>query len=64
VAIRLAAPSEVPALAGVLARAFAADPMVLWPLVSGDDTADPATFGRRHRVRRRGWIHVAGEGPG
>jgi uncharacterized protein YhfF/GNAT superfamily N-acetyltransferase len=37
VAVRLVGPGEVPPLAGVLARAFARDPMVTWPLVTGDD---------------------------
>jgi uncharacterized protein YhfF/GNAT superfamily N-acetyltransferase len=37
VAVRPVEPAEVPALAGVLARAFARDPMVTWPLVTGDD---------------------------
>ena len=32
-----AAPAGIPELAGVLARAFAADPMVVWPLVSDED---------------------------
>jgi uncharacterized protein YhfF/ribosomal protein S18 acetylase RimI-like enzyme len=35
--VRPARPTEVPALAGVLARAFAADPMVVWPMVSAED---------------------------
>ena len=37
VPVRPAASSEVPVLAGVLARAFAADPMVRWPMVTDDE---------------------------
>ena len=37
VAVRPVVPADVPALAGVLARAFARDPMVTWPLVTADD---------------------------
>lgn len=37
VEVRRVDPVEVPALAGVLARAFAGDPMMTWPLISGDD---------------------------
>ena len=36
-AVRPVGPAAVPPLAGVLARAFARDPMVTWPLVTGDD---------------------------
>ena len=35
--IRRVGPAEVPALAGVLARALGADPMVTWPMVTDDD---------------------------
>jgi len=67
VTVRSADPSEIPVLAGVLAHAFAADPMVVWPLVSGDDLP--------HRIRAgfeivdtafagEGWIYTAGEGLG
>ncbi len=37
VAVRKVGPAEVPALAGVLARAFARDSMTTWPLVTSDD---------------------------
>jgi uncharacterized protein YhfF/GNAT superfamily N-acetyltransferase len=67
VPVRPAASSEIPALAGVLARAFAADPMVRWPMVSGDELSA--------RIRTmfeivdtpfagEGWIYTAGEGLG
>ena len=67
VTVRLAGPSEVPVLAGVLARAFAADPMVAWPMVSDEDLEG--------RIRamfevvdtpyaEEGWIYSAGEGLG
>jgi uncharacterized protein YhfF/GNAT superfamily N-acetyltransferase len=36
VVVRLVGAAAVPPLAGVLARAFARDPMVTWPLVTGD----------------------------
>jgi uncharacterized protein YhfF/GNAT superfamily N-acetyltransferase len=62
-----AAPSEVPALAGVLARAFASDPMTLWPLVTTDEL--PARIRAMFEIvdipyAGEGWIHVAGEGLG
>jgi GNAT superfamily N-acetyltransferase len=67
VSVRPAAVSEIPALAGVLARAFVADPMVTWPMVSDDDLAA--------RIRTmfeivdtpfagEGWMHAAGDGLG
>jgi uncharacterized protein YhfF/GNAT superfamily N-acetyltransferase len=67
VAVRPAAPSGIPALAGVLARAFAADPMVRWPMVTADDLTP--------RIRAmfeivdtafaaEGWMHAAGDGLG
>jgi ribosomal protein S18 acetylase RimI-like enzyme len=37
VRIRPATPADIPALAAVLARAFARDPMVAWPMVSEGD---------------------------
>jgi uncharacterized protein YhfF/GNAT superfamily N-acetyltransferase len=67
VPVRPAASCEIPALAGVLARAFAADPMVRWPMVSGSELSA--------RIRTmfeivdtpfagEGWIYTAGEGLG
>jgi GNAT superfamily N-acetyltransferase len=67
VPVRPAALSEIPVLAGVLARAFAADPMVCWPMVTDDELprrirttfeiVDTAYAGE-------GWIYTAGEGLG
>jgi uncharacterized protein YhfF/GNAT superfamily N-acetyltransferase len=67
VPVRPAASSEVPGLAGVLARAFAADPMVRWPMVSDDDL--PARIRTMFEIvdapyAGEGWIHVAGDGVG
>lgn len=67
VPVRLAGSSEIPVLAGVLARAFAHDPMVRWPMVSDD--------GLPTRIRTmfeivdtsladEGWMYTAGEGLG
>jgi GNAT superfamily N-acetyltransferase len=58
-AIRRATPEEIPEVADLLARSFASDPMLVWPLAAGDDAGD--------RIRRmfawldapladRGWI--------
>ena len=65
--IRLAAPSEIPVLAGVLARAFAADPMTRWPLAPADDL--PARMRAMFEIvdapfAAEGWVHVAAEGLG
>jgi GNAT superfamily N-acetyltransferase len=65
--IRLAAPAEIPVLAGVLGRAFATDPMTLWPLVTADDL--PARIRAVFEIvdtpfAAEGWIHVAAEGLG
>jgi GNAT superfamily N-acetyltransferase len=67
VPVRPAAPSEIPQLAGVLARAFAADPMVRWPMVSDDDL--PARIRTMFEIvdtgfAGEGWIYTAGEGLG
>jgi GNAT superfamily N-acetyltransferase len=67
VAIRLAMPAEVPALAGVLGRAFAADPMTCWPLVSDEDL--PARIRAVFEIvdtpyAAEGWIHVTVDGLG
>jgi GNAT superfamily N-acetyltransferase len=62
-----AAPAQIPELAGVLARAFIADPMVVWPMVSDEDL--------EVRIRRSfelvdtlyaaaGWIYRAAGGLG
>ncbi len=63
VPVRLAAASEIPVLAGVLARAFAADPMVTWPLASDDDL--PARVRAMFEIvdtpyAGEGWIYAAG----
>jgi GNAT superfamily N-acetyltransferase len=64
VPVRPAVPAEVPALAGVLARAFAADPMVRWPMIADDELP------RRIRMMfeivdtayaGEGWLYVAGD---
>ena len=65
--IRLATPSEIPVLAGVLARAFAADPMTRWPLAPADDL--PARMRAMFEIvdapfAAEGWVHVAAEGLG
>ena len=67
VPVRLAAPSEIPVLAGVLARAFALDPMVRWPMVSGD--ALPTRIRTMFEIvdtslAGEGWMYTAGEGLG
>lgn len=62
-----AAPDEIPALAAVLGRAFVHDPMVVWPMVTGDDL--------EARIRDlfalvdglyvgQGWIHRTADGSG
>jgi GNAT superfamily N-acetyltransferase len=67
VSIRPASPSDIPALAGVLARAFAADPMTLWPLATADDV--PARIRAMFEIvdtpfAAEGWMYAAGEGLG
>jgi uncharacterized protein YhfF/GNAT superfamily N-acetyltransferase len=62
VTVRPAAPAEIPVLAGVLARAFAADPMTTWPLVTDDDL--PARIRSVFEIvdtayAAEGWIHAA-----
>jgi uncharacterized protein YhfF/GNAT superfamily N-acetyltransferase len=66
-AVRPVAPLEVPALAGVLGRAFATDPMVVWPLVTADDI--PARVRAAFEAvdtpfAREGWMLEAGDGLG
>ena len=67
VQVRPASVTEVPALAGVLARAFALDPMVVWPMVTDGDLVP--------RIRTmfevvdsafapEGWMFAAGDGLG
>jgi uncharacterized protein YhfF/GNAT superfamily N-acetyltransferase len=67
VAVRPAAVPEIPVLAGVLARAFAADPMVRWPMVSDDEL--PARIRTMFEIvdtpfAAEGWIYTADEGLG
>jgi GNAT superfamily N-acetyltransferase len=67
VSVRPAAASEIPVLAGVLARAFAADPMVRWPMVSDEDL--PARIRVMFEIvdtpfAGEGWMHAAGDGLG
>jgi GNAT superfamily N-acetyltransferase len=64
VPVRPAVPTEVPPLAGVLARAFAADPMVRWSMASGDDL--PARIRTMFEIvdtayAGEGWLYVAGD---
>jgi GNAT superfamily N-acetyltransferase len=65
--VRPASPDEVPALAGVLARAFAADPMITWPFGPVDDL--PARIRAMFEIvdtayAAEGWIRVAAGGLG
>ena len=67
VAVRPVGPAEVPALAGVLARAFARDPMVTWPLVAADDL--PARIRATFEAvdtpfAAEGWMFEAADGLG
>jgi len=67
VVIRRVAPAEVPALAAVLARAFAADPMLVWPMVTTDDL--PARIRAMFEAidtpfAREGWMVEAADGLG
>jgi uncharacterized protein YhfF/GNAT superfamily N-acetyltransferase len=67
VAVRPVGPAEVPPLAGVLARAFARDPMVTWPLVTGDDLPSRirATFEAVDTpFAAEGWMLEAADGLG
>ena len=62
-----AAPAEISALAGVLAWAFAADPMVVWPMVTDDNLE--VRIGRSFELvdalyAAEGWIHRAEDGLG
>ena len=67
ISIRPAKPAEIPALAGVLARAFLRDPMFAWSLGAGADLEDRI---RRHLgfvdtlFAREGWMHRTGDGVG
>ena len=66
-AVRPASVADVPALSGVLARAFARDPMVVWPIGPGSDLEERI---RRHfelvdeRFAAAGWMYGAGGGLG
>ena len=65
--VRRATAADIPALAGVLARAFRRDPMVVWPFVTGEDLE---TRIRTHfeqldgRLAAQGWMHTAAGGDG
>ena len=66
-AVRPATRADVPALAGVLARAFARDPMVVWSIGSGSDLEGRI---RRHfelvdePFAAAGWMYGTGDGLG
>ena len=65
--IHPAAPADIPALAEVLARAFAADPMVVWPMVTDDELE--ARIQRSFELvdtlyAAEGWIYRAEDGLG
>ncbi|HYO42974.1 MAG TPA: GNAT family N-acetyltransferase [Candidatus Limnocylindrales bacterium] len=67
VEVHRVAPAEVPPLAAVLARAFAGDQMMTWPLVTGDDL--PARIRAVFEITdtpfaREGWMWAAGDGLG
>ncbi len=67
VAIRQVSPAEVPPLVAVLARAFAGDPMVTWPLITDDDL--PARIRAMFEAvdtafAREGWMLEAADGLG
>jgi GNAT superfamily N-acetyltransferase len=67
VSVRQSALRDIPALAGVLARAFRHDPMVVWPFVTRGDLEARI---RRHfgdldgMFVREGWIHQSRDGAG
>jgi GNAT superfamily N-acetyltransferase len=71
-AVRPAAPAEVPALAGVLARALAADPIVCWPFAFESGERPESRLARVQAMfeiidrpfASEGWIHVAADGLG
>ncbi len=67
VQVRSASVAEVPALAGVLARAFARDPMVVWPMVTDEDLV-PRIRAEFEVVdsafTAEGWMFQAGDGLG
>jgi GNAT superfamily N-acetyltransferase len=65
--VRLVEPAEVARLAGVLARAFARDPMVTWPLVTGDDLQARIRAGFEAvdtPFAAEGWMFEAADGLG
>ena len=62
-----ASPADVPALAGMLARAFVRDPMVTWPMVTDADlVARVRTMFEAvdSAFAAEGWMHRAGDGLG
>ena len=64
--ITRAALDRVPELAALLGRAFADDPMFLWPLGSDVGTEQIEGFFRNfnERLAERGWLWEAGDGIG
>lgn len=67
VSIRRSVPGDIPSLAGVLARAFRNDPMVVWPFVTGDDLDARIRdhFGHVDGLfAHEGWIHQSADGAG
>jgi uncharacterized protein YhfF/GNAT superfamily N-acetyltransferase len=67
VAIRRVTPAAVPPLAGVLARAFALDPIVAWPMVTKDEL--PARIRAMFEAvdtpfAREGWMFETADGLG
>ena len=65
--VRRVAPDDVPPLAGVLARAFAGDPMMTWPLITVDDlpARARAVFELTDTAfAREGWMWSAADGLG
>ncbi len=67
VEIRPASVADVASLAGVLARAFARDPMVVWPMVTDEDLV-PRIRAMFEEVDRtfaaEGWMYQAADGLG
>jgi GNAT superfamily N-acetyltransferase len=67
VEVHTVGPEAVPALAGVLARAFARDPMTTWPMVTDEDL--PGRIRSMFEIvdtdfAREGWMLSAGDGLG
>jgi GNAT superfamily N-acetyltransferase len=57
---------RVPALAGILGRAFATDPIVVWPMAPGADHSDVSRFFALYDgpLVDDGWVWEAGDGAG